>query len=114
MLLGFVAKPIALLAEQEYAIARKITGLQRHRAGHIVDTDEVKFALLRPRSEVTGRLVMPDMLVAIRHHRSATIPPLAPDNVHFGGEKSVGGAHHRTDIEVVAEVLDGNMKGVPT
>jgi len=94
-------------------MTRKITRLQRHRARDIVDTDKFETMLATPGGKFASRLVMAHMLVTISHHRSATIPPLASDNVNFRGEKSVGSTHHRSDIEVVAEVLDGHMEGVP-
>ena len=33
-------RPGALLAEEQHALARQVVGLERHRAGEVVDADE--------------------------------------------------------------------------
>ena len=53
-------------------------------------------------------------LVAIGHHGAAAIPASAPDDVHGVHGECVGGAHHRTDVGVVAEVFDRDVQRVPS
>ena len=51
-----------------------------------------------------------DVLVAVRDHRAAPIPPLAPNNVHLTRQKRICCAHDGADVHVVFEVLDGHME----
>jgi len=56
---------------------------------------------------------MSDVLVPIGHHRSATIPTTTPNDVDFLGHEGIGRTHDGADVEVVFEVLDGNVKRMP-
>ena len=58
--------------------------------------------------------MMTNVLIAIRDHRSASIPSSPTDDVHFAGEEGIRRSHHRTDVEVMREVLDAHMEGVTT
>ena len=53
------------------------------------------------------------VLVAIGHHGAAAVPPAPTDDVHGVDGERVGGAHHRPDVGVVTEVLDGDMQRMP-
>ena len=57
---------------------------------------------------------MHDVLVAISHHRAATVPTPVAHDVHLGSHESVRGAHDRADVEVVLPVLDGHVEVVAT
>jgi hypothetical protein len=50
------------------------------------------------------------VLISIGDHCPATIPSLAPDNVHFLGQESIRSTHDRADVEIVIEVLDGHVE----
>lgn len=52
------------------------------------------------------------MLIAIRDHRTTPVPPLSSHNMDFLGHEGIGGSNDRTDIEVVLEVFDGDMKWI--
>ena len=52
--------------------------------------------------------------VAIGDHRTASIPPSSAQDVHPGHVERIGGAHHRTDVEVVLPVLDGDVQWTTT
>ena len=52
------------------------------------------------------------MLIAVCHHCSATIPAASSDDVHRRRGKRIRGPHHGPDVGVVREVLDGHMKRV--
>src|SRR5699024_1544977 len=54
-----------------------------------------------------------DVLVLVRDHRPAAVPAAFADDVHGCGVEGVGGAHDRTDVEVVLPVLDSDMEVVP-
>ena len=53
------------------------------------------------------------VLVAVGDHGAATVPAPASDDVHGVDGEGVGGADHRADVGVVAEVLDGDVQRVP-
>ena len=57
-------------------------------------------------------LVVPHVLVAIGHHRPATVPPSLPDDVHLGRQEGVRRPHDAADVEVVLPVLDRNMEAM--
>ena len=54
--------------------------------------------------------MMPNMLIPIGHHRSASVPPALADDMHFSCQKGVGRPHHASDVEVVLPVLDRDVK----
>ena len=56
---------------------------------------------------------MTDVLVAVGHHRPAAVPAAPADDVHLAREEGVGGADDGADVEVVVEVLDGDVERVP-
>ncbi len=67
----------------------------------------------RPADEALDRLVVPHMLVAVGHHRAASIPPAAANNMDLGGEERVGVADHGADVQIVLPVLDRHVEVVP-
>ena len=60
--------------------------------------------------QLGGGVVVPQMLVAVGDHGAAAVPAAAPDDVHGVHGERVGGAHHRADVGVVAEVLDRDVR----
>lgn len=57
--------------------------------------------------------VMADVLISIGDHRPPSIPSTATNDVHLRSKKGVGRAYNRSDIEVVLQVLDCNVEGMP-
>src|SRR3954454_8640423 len=102
-----------LLAEQQHALGREVRRLQRHGPRTVVDRHDGESMAAGEGQQVADAGMVPQALVAVGDHRAAAVPPAAPDDVHLRGEEGVGGAHHRADVEVVAEVLDRYVEGVP-
>jgi hypothetical protein len=67
-----------------------------------------------PLGEIFSRFVVADVLVSVRHHRTAPVPALSPDDVDLRGGKSIRRPHYGADIEVVLEIFNGYVKGVPS
>jgi hypothetical protein len=80
--------------------------------GHIVDGNNRHALSLSPSHEFLNCRVVPNVLIAVGHHRTAPVPTLMTDNVHLGRQESVGRANDRTDVKVVLPVLNGNVKTV--
>jgi hypothetical protein len=57
--------------------------------------------------------VMVNVLVPVGDHRTSSIPALAPNNVHLAGQEGICRAHDRTDVEIVLEIFDRYMEGMP-
>jgi len=55
-----------------------------------------------------------EVLVALGHHRSTSVPAAAAHDVNGGGEEGVGAAYDGADVGVAGPVLDGDMKRVPS
>ncbi len=53
------------------------------------------------------------VLIPIGHHCPTPVPAAPADYVHRRHVERVGSAHHRTDVEVVLEVLDRHVHRVP-
>ena len=51
-------------------------------------------------------------MVTVGDHGAAAVPAFFSDDVHAGGEKSVGVAHHGADVQVVFPVFYGHVKVV--
>lgn len=111
--MGLGGQTDPFLAEKQHAVLGERIGLNRHRAGQIVDSDEDQVVCRGPRLQVLRILVMANVLVAIGNHCPTSVPALAPHDVHLGGKERVSGAHNRTDIEVVLKVFDRNVETVP-
>lgn len=69
---------------------------------------------LQPGEEVGNVGMVVNVQVAIGDHRTASIPPSSAQDVHPGHVERIGGAHHRTDVEVVLPVLDGDVQWTTT
>ena len=106
-------EPLPFLAEQQDARPGQIGRLQRHRARKIVDADDGKSLLARPPGESHRIVVVADMLVAVGHHGTPPVPAPTPDDVDLAGHERIRRAHHRPDVEVVCEVLDRDVEGIP-
>lgn len=91
----------------------QLQGLQRNRAIDIVESQDHKIRRTSPLLELISISVMADVLISISDHRPPSIPSPTTDNVHLGGEEGVRRAYHRSDIEVVLQVLDCNVEGMP-
>jgi hypothetical protein len=77
-----------------------------------VDTDERHTSAVCPLSEFVHRCVVLDVLVPIGDHCATLVPPALSNDVHGVGEERIGVAHDRPDVEVVLEVLYGNVEAV--
>ena len=106
---GVVGDAGALLAEHQQAFARQRGLLQARRAWDVVHGDHRQPGLRREAQQLGGAVVVAQPLIAIGHHGAAAIPPPPPHDVHGVHREGVGRAHHRTDVGVVAEVLDGKF-----
>ena len=106
-------QPLALLPEEQHASPWQVEGLEGDRPGEVVDADELEVAIAAPFGERGCVRVVAHVLVSVRHHRAAPVPAAPADDVDLGGEEGIGGAHDRADVEVVREVLDGNVEPVP-
>ena len=105
--------PGTLLAEQEAHPARHRHRLQVRGAGQVVDAEQPHVDRVQVVRQLGGRLVVPDVLVAVGDHRPAAVPAPVADDVHLCGQERVGGSHDRADVEVVLPVLDRDMEVVP-
>ena len=105
-----VSEPNTLRTKDQAAVPRQGGRLQRHRSGKIVDTDRGDAVSLQPGEEVGNVGMVVNVQVAIGDHRPASIPPSSTQDVHPGHVERIGGAHHRTDVEVVLPVLDGDVQ----
>lgn len=56
---------------------------------------------------------MPDVLIPVGHHGTPPVPLAPTDDVYFGGQKGIGVADHRSDVEVVLPVLHGDVERMP-
>ncbi len=101
-----------LLPEEKDARLGQVGRLEGNRAREIVDPDHRDSLGRCPRRERLGVFVVAHVLVAVGDHRTASIPALAPNNVHLTCQKGVGGAHDGSDVEVVGEVLNRHVEGV--
>jgi hypothetical protein len=67
-----------------------------------------------PLSKILGGFVVMDVLVPVSDHRPAPIPALTADDVHLLGKERIRRPDYRTDIEVVLEIFNCDMKGMST
>jgi len=86
--------------------------LEGHRTGDVVQADDRQFFRTTPIREFSHRIVMPNVLVTVGDHCTASIPALTADDVDFLGHERIGGSNDGADIEIVLEVLDGDVKWV--
>ena len=85
----------------------------RTAPGHVVHRDDGQPGVGREVQQLGGGVVVAQPLIAVGHHGAAAIPAPPPDDVHGVDGERVGGAHHRADVGVVAEVLDRDVQRVP-
>lgn len=105
-----VSEPLAFLTEQQHRVGGQVECLNWHATGQIVDADQNNVICAAPCGELRCILVVAYVLISIGDHCSATIPSLAPDNVHFLGQEGIRSTHDRADVEIVIEVLDGHVE----
>jgi hypothetical protein len=110
MCLGGQAR--AFLPEQQQAFARQHGSLERATAGKVVDARHDQTGLVRPRDQLRHGLVVAHVLVSIGDHGAALVPPAPAHDMHLGGEKRVGGAYDRADVQIVLPVLDRDVEVV--
>ena len=109
---GLRSQPLPLLTEQQECVRRQVKGLYRDAPGKVVDADQHDVIRATPFGQRLRIFVMPDVLISIGDHGPPAIPALAPDDVHLLGQEGIRGAHDRTDIEVVVEILDSHVEGM--
>ena len=100
----------ALLPEDQQAVPRQRGLLEAGRAGDVVHRDDGQPGVRGERQQFGGAVVVAQPLVAVGHHGAAAVPAPAADDVHGVDGERVGGAHHRADVGVVAEVLDRDVQ----
>lgn len=111
---GFWTESGALLPEEQDAVDRQLKCLQGDRALDVVESQNHQALRFGPRAK-HGRVdVMVNVLVAISHHGPAAVPALATHDVDLAGQKGVGGPDDGSNIEVVLQILNGHMEGMPT
>ena len=69
---------------------------------------------VQPGEEVGNVGMVMNVQVPIGDHRPASVPASSSQDVHPGHVERIGGAHHRTDVEVVLPVLDGDVQPTTT
>ncbi len=109
---GLLGEPLALLPEEQDALAGQVEGLERHGSGQVVDADERHPRGGAPCRQLAGVCVVANMLVAVGHHRAAPVPAAATHDVDLRRHERVRRAHDGADVEVVGEVLDRDMEAV--
>lgn len=102
------------LPEEQDAGTRQRRGLQLLRTWKVVDPDDRYLLLTSPGAEGQRIVMMRDVEVAIGHHCSAPIPPAPSDDMDGMGREGICRTYHRSDVEVVVEILDRDVKLVTT
>ena len=102
------------LSHQKYTRTRQLECLQGNGPRQVVDAKKHQILLVTPGGQVGRRRMVSNVLIAIRDHCAASIPPFTSDDVDFLRKEGVGGAHYRPDIEVVLEVLDCHVEVMST
>jgi hypothetical protein len=88
--------------------------LQSNRSRLVIHADEWKIVLPAPLSKILGGFVVMDVLIAVSDHGATPIPALATDDVHLLSKERIRCSDYGADIEVVLEILNRNMEGMPT
>ena len=103
-----------LLAEYQQAIPGQHGLFETHSSGNVVDRDHGEPGIGGEGQQILGTVVMRQPLVAVCDHGAAAVPAPAADDVHDVDGERICGPHHRPDVGVVSEVLDRDLKPVPT
>jgi len=53
--------------------------------------------------------VVAQPLIPVGDHRPTPVPATTPNNVHRVDGEGVRGTHHRADVRIIPEVLDGHV-----
>lgn len=112
--LSLLRQPRPLLPEQQHTLPRQRSHLHRHRPRRVIHSHHRQPGRSSKRHQAGNILVMPQMLVPIRHHRPTTVPPPPPHNVHLGSSKGIGRPNNRPDIVVMLKVLNGHVERMPS
>src|SRR5918998_4987542 len=88
---GVLGQARALLAEHQHAAPGEHDGLERDRAGQVVDADERQVDARGPAEQPLDGRVGLDVLVALGHHRPPPVPAAVAARVHPGGAARGGG-----------------------
>lgn len=106
------ADALALGAEDHEAVLGQRRALQGLRPGAVVDADDLVALRGRPGEQLTWLGVVTHVQVAVGDHGAALVPAASADDVDAGDVEGVGAAHDRADVEVLADVLDGDVQPV--
>ena len=108
--LGADALPLG--AEDHEAALGQVGGLQGLGPGAVVDADDLIALGPRPGEQLAGLGVVAHVQVAVGDHGAALVPAASADDVDAGHVEGVGTAHDGADIEVLADILDGDVQPV--
>ena len=99
----------ALLAEDQQAAERQGGVFDARSPGDVVDRHDDQTGLGGEAQQAGGRLVMAQPLIPVGDHGPAPIPAPSAHDVDGIDRESVRGPHHRADVRVIPEVLDGHV-----
>ena len=104
----------ALLPEEQDAPLREVDGLEWLGTRQVVHADEREALSRAPGAQGISIVVVDHMQVPVRDHGTPAIPAPTADDVHGRGVEGIRRPHDGSDVEVMGEVLDGDMEGPAT
>src|SRR5690606_18714596 len=107
--MDFRAEPRALLTKDQNAVLWQAISFQGNGVREDIDPQDRQRSFLRPSNKFLHRRMMTHVLVTIRNHCTASVPPAASNDMDFLGQEGIGAAHHGADVHVVLPVLNGDM-----
>ena len=56
--------------------------------------------------------MMANVLIAVCHHRTSSIPAFLAHNMNFFRKKCIRSSYYRPDIEIMLKIFDGDMEAM--